>query len=202
MSDVRPFLSTIPSTSAPRSLGSALTAVPTAPATSPWSPRGAEPAPVAAPAIDTKAIEDAARDKGREEGLAEVAELRARLASAIAAFTSARDALKEPAIDKIAAAAAAVVSAWTETATPAELYAPIVRAWLAKSAGPATAHVTPAHVDELKELAGDAPLTIVADPSMRAGDLRLSSSTLELCHQWDHKLADLREAIAAALEKA
>lgn len=200
MSDVRPFLSTIPATREPRSLGSALTAVPTAPATSPWSPRGTETAPVA-PAIDTKAIEDAARDKGREQGLAETAELRARLGAAIAAFTSARDALKAPATDKIAAAAAAVVSAWTQTAPPAELYAPIVRAWLARSTGPATAHVTPAHVDELKQLAGDAPLEIVADPAMPAGDLRLSSSTLELGHQWDLRLADLREAIVAALEK-
>ena len=198
MSDVRPFLSTIPATSAPRSLGSALTAVPTAPVTSPWSPRGADPAA----AIDTKAIEDAARERGREQGLAETAELRARLGRAIATFTSARDALHEPVVDKIAAAAAAVVSAWTETATPAELYAPIVKSWLAKHTGVATAHVCPAHVDEIRALVGDTPIKIVADPALRAGDLRLSSATLELSHQWDTRLGELREAIAAALESA
>ncbi len=203
MSNVRPFLSTIPS-AAPtaRPFVSSLAQIPTTPAPSPWSPQPqAAPAPQA-PVIDTAAIEAEARERGREEGLAETAQLREQLASAIAAFTQARAALVTPTAMKIASAAAAVVAAWTDTAPPSELYAPIVHAWIAKHEAPATAHVAPAHVESLKALIANAPITVVADMTMRPGDIRFSSSTMELSHSWDAQLPDLRDAIAAALESS
>lgn len=196
---VRPFLSTIAAgSSAPRSLGSALATIPTAPSTSPWSPQSQ----VAAPVIDTAAIEADARERGRQEGLAETAQLREQLAKAIAAFTTARASLVTPSAMKIAAAAAAVVGAWTETAAPSELYAPIVHAWIAKHDAPATAHVAPSHVEAINELLQGAPITVIADASMRAGDIRFSSPTMELAHSWDQRLPDLRDAIANALEQS
>jgi len=195
MSDIRPFLTSI-APAAPRSFGAALQTVPTTTVTSPWTPRGPEPAPV----LDTTAAEEAGRARGREQGLAETAALRARLASAIAAFEDARAALIEPATDKIATAAATIVGAWVEAASPRELYLPIVRAWLAKHAGPAIAQVAPAHVAAVKELVADAPIQVEADVSLATGDIRLSSATLELAFDWSARLDELRELVAAALE--
>lgn len=204
MSDVRPFLSTIAQghtpPAAPRSFGSTLATIPTPPSTSPWSPQSQAPAPM--PVVDTAAIEAEARERGREQGLAELAELREQLQEVIAAFTSARAALVTPSAMKIASAAAAVVGAWTETAAPSELYAPLVHAWIAKHDAPATAHVAPSQVEAIKELIQSAPISVIADASMRAGDIRFSSSTMELSHSWDQRLPDLRDAIANALEQA
>lgn len=196
MSDVRPFLSTIASAPAPRAFGSAIATVPAKTGTSPWSPQSQD----AAQAIDTQAIEDEARERGRQEGLAETKRLREQLEKAVAAFTAARANLVTPSAMKIAAAAAAVVGAWTETAAPSELYAPIVHAWIAKHDAPATVHVAPSHVETIKELIQGAPITVIADASMRAGELRFSSPTMELAHSWDDRLPDLRDAIANALE--
>jgi flagellar biosynthesis/type III secretory pathway protein FliH len=200
MSEVRPFLATLPAADDVRPLASTLHRIATPPATSPWSPREPEPPP--APAIDTAAIEAAAREQGRQQGLAETAELRARLAAAIDAFTHARQAVREPTADKIAAAAAAVVAAWTGKAPPRDLYAPIVRAWLDRHAGAASARVAPAHVAELAELVGDAPIAIAGDPALRPGELQLVAPALEMSFSWDRELAGLRDAIAAALEEA
>lgn len=201
MSAVRPFLSTIQSApSAARSFGSTLETIATPPAMSPWSPQTQTVAP--APVIDTAAIEAEARERGREEGFAETAKLREQLAAAIAAFSSARANLVTPSALKIASAAAAVVGAWTDTTAPSELYAPIVHAWIAKHDAPATAHVAPAHVDALKELIQNAPITVLADASLGAGEIRFSSSTMELAHSWDDHLPDLRDAIANALEQS
>lgn len=198
MSTVRPFLSTIAAASAPRTFGSALATIPTPPATSPWSPQSTPSMPV----VDTQAIEAEARERGRQEGLAETAQLREQLAKAIAAFASARAALVTPSAMKIAAAAAAVVGAWTETTAPSELYAPIVHAWIAKHDAPATAHVAPSHVETIQELIQGAPITVIADAAVRPGEIRFSSPTMELTHNWDQCLPDLRDAIAAALESS
>ncbi len=200
MTTVRPFLATLPTTDEVRPLGSALHGVPTPPATSPWSPRDTQPSP--APAIDTRAIEDAARERGREQGLAETAELRARLTAAIDAFTSARDSLRAPTAERIAAAAAAIVSAWTGTASPQQLYAPIVRAWLDKHAGAATVRVAPVHVAAVQELVGEAAITVAGDPALQPGAIELAAPTLELSFSWDRELDTLRTAIAVALEEA
>jgi flagellar biosynthesis/type III secretory pathway protein FliH len=200
VSDIRPFLSTIAgaSSAAPRSYGSSLVTIPTAPSTSPWSPQ-VQNTP-AAPVIDTAEIEAEARERGRQEGLAETAQLREQLAKVIAAFTTARASLVTPSAMKIAAAAAAVVGAWTETTAPSELYAPIVHAWIAKHDAPATANVSPAHVDAIKELIQGAPITVIADASLSPGEIRFSSPTMELSHSWEQHMPDLRDAIAAALE--
>ena len=194
-SGVRPFLTSI-ATAAPRALGAALHAVSSPAPTSPWTPRGPEPAPT----LDTASIEEAAREHGRQQGLAETAELRTRLAHAIAAFEAARAALIEPAADRIAAAAATIVGAWTQTASPREIYLPIVRAWTAKHAGPATAQVAPAHVAALKDILADTTIAVEPDASLAPGDLRLSSTTLELAFDWSARLDELRDAITAALE--
>ena len=106
------------------------------------------------PEIDTSAIEEAARAKGEADGLAQTEALRAQLKSAIAAFTSARDALKAPTCDAIAAAATAVIGAWTQTATDKELFTPVVTAWLEGTSGPATATVAPDAVAAMQELVG------------------------------------------------
>jgi flagellar biosynthesis/type III secretory pathway protein FliH len=205
MSNVRPFLATIASVEpTTRPFAGTLAKIATAPSTSPWLPQSqAQSTPAApAPVVDTAAIEAEARERGREEGLAETAQLRAELEKAIAAFTSARTALVTPTAMKIANAAAAVVGAWTETAPPAELYAPIVHAWIAKHEAPATVNVAPAHVDAMKQVIGGAPITVVADMTMRPGDIRFSSPTMELAHSWDQRMPDLRDAIASALESS
>lgn len=212
MSDeIRPFLSTIQRVSpSPRSFGSALTQVPSAPLHAPWLPQGTQPgvaqAQIEEHTVDTSVIEAAAREAGHAQGMAETSELRAHLATAITAFTAARDAVQAPVADQIAAAAAAVIAAWTQRASPKDLYAPVIAAWFVKSTGPATAYVTPAHVDAITQLLAEAnavgAVEVHADPSMHPGDLRLSSSTLELAHTWEAKLLELRDAISAALEAA
>ncbi|HEY4055508.1 MAG TPA: hypothetical protein VGM39_02830 [Kofleriaceae bacterium] len=203
MSDIRPFLGFgAPAAVEARSLNTALKPIPTAPVMSPWLPQGTQPglpAPAPQPEIDTAAIEAAAREQGHAEGLAQTEELRAHLKSAIAAFTSARDALKAPAADAIAAAAVAVIGAWTQSASDKDLFAPVVTAWLAGTSGPATATVAPAGVAAMQELVGE-DINVIGDAAMKKGDVRLSSATRELSHQWDVKFPELREAIATALE--
>jgi hypothetical protein len=197
MSDIRPFLSTIPGAKTPKALGTALASVPTEPVTS-WLPRTNEPG---TPEIDTSSIEAEARERGYADGMAETAELRAQLSAAITAFSSARTTLVAPSADKVALAAAAVVSAWTQTATDKDLYAPIIASWIEHTSGPATVCVPPASVAMVTELLGDAEIKVTTDASMRKGDIRLSSSTRELAHSWDAKIIDLREALASALER-
>ncbi|HEY4175537.1 MAG TPA: hypothetical protein VGM90_01835 [Kofleriaceae bacterium] len=205
MSDIRPFLGFgVPAAVDARSLSSALKPITMPPVMSPWLPQGTQPglpAASAPPEIDTTAIEAAARERGHADGLAQTEELRAQLKVAIAAFTSARDALKAPTCDAIAAAATAVISAWTQTASDKDLLAPVVTAWLEGTSGPATATVAPGAVVALQEMVG-AEIKVVGDAAMKKGDVRLSSATRELSHTWDQKLPALREAIASALESA
>lgn len=203
MTTIQPFLATLPAADSVQPLASTLRDFGVPPTTSPWLSRETPaPQPPPPPPLDTSAIEEAARQRGREAGLAETAELRARLSAAIAAFSNARDALREPTAAKIAAAATAMFSAWSEHAPPRELYAPIVRAWVDKHAGPATVRVAPAHVGEVQELLGNEGVTVVGDPALRPGDIELSAATLELSFHWERELASLRDAIAAALEEA
>ncbi|CAN5919212.1 hypothetical protein BH11MYX2_BH11MYX2_13390 [soil metagenome] len=209
MSDIRPFLGFgAPAAVEARSLNTTLKAISMAPVMSPWLPQGTQtglPAAPAQPEIDTTAIEAAAREQGHAEGMAQTEALRAQLTNAIAAFTSARDALKAPAADAIAAAATAVIGAWTQTASHKDLFAPVVTAWLEGTSGPATATVAPDAVAALQALVAELnnqDIKIVADPAMKNCDVRLSSATRELSHAWDQKLPELREAIAVALESA
>lgn len=198
MSDIRPFLSTIPAAKTPKALGTALASVRTEPVTS-WLPQSTAPQ---GPDVDTTGIEAEARERGYADGMAETAELRAQLTAAITAFSSARASLVQPSADKVALAAAAVVSAWTQTTTDKELYAPIVASWIDSVAGPVTVCVPPASVAVVKELFGDADVKVTTDAAMKKGDIRLSSATRELAHSWDAKMIELREAIVAALESA
>lgn len=198
MSDVRPFLAAIASASEPRPLGTALGRIATPPATSPWSPGTSAP-PAPAPALDTRAIEDEARERGRQQGLAETAELRAQLALAIEALTAARTQAREATAARIAEVATAVIAAWTGAAAPAELYGPIVRAWLARCTAPATARVHPTHVAAVQALVGEAPLAIVGDAALGAGEIRIAAEALELTFDWSRELATLRPLLAAAL---
>jgi hypothetical protein len=93
-----------------------------------------------------------------------------------------------------------VIEAWLETANRSELFAPIVRGWVARSSGqPATARVHPGDVAALTATIGDAPLTIAPDSALAPGALEIRSPNLELIHDWRARLPELRTAIASAL---
>lgn len=198
---IAPFLSTIPA-STPRPLGAALPAVDSGePAPSPWSPK-AEPAPQPVPVfVDHEAARAEAVARGREDGLRETAELRARLTKLTAALDLARSAVAALSADLIADAATAAVSAWTDGADRRELFAPIVRGWLARATGDATAHVHPSEVEAMQAVVGDAPIRVVADTGIARGNVQVRSAELELSHQWEARLRELREAIATAIEE-
>jgi len=198
MSKVEPFLSRVAAVQA-RPLGSALPAVEGEPAPSPWSPRVD---PVATPMMfDHEAARAEAVARGREDGLRETAELRARLTKLSAALDLARSAIAALSADLISDAATAVVGAWTETADRSELFAPIVRGWLARATGEATAHVHPSEVEAMRAVVGDAPIRVVGDDGIARGNVQIRSAETELSHQWEPRLRELREAIATAVEE-
>jgi flagellar biosynthesis/type III secretory pathway protein FliH len=202
--DIRPFLPVAASPT--RSLGTALPAIATPEVMSPWSPRPvvAPDAPPPAPSPDDiAAIHDEARRRGHAEGLAQTAQLRARLAALLDELAAARAAIAAPAGELVAELAACVVETWTEGADRGALFAPVVRGWLAQApAQPATARVHPADAAALAAAIGDAPLAIVADPQLAPGALAIRSATLELAHDWRSRSDELRAAIAAALATA
>jgi flagellar biosynthesis/type III secretory pathway protein FliH len=197
--DVRPFL---PFAAQPtRALGDALPAIATPEVTSPWLPRPAIllPAVPDAPAIDLEAITAEARERGRAEGREETAALRAQLGEVIEALVAVRAAIVAPAADTIAEVCGAVIEAWLDATDRQTLFAPVVRAWLAASAEPATVRANPADVGALVALIGDAPLAIVGDPGLAAGAIAIRSAALEVSHDWRARLPELRTAIEAAL---
>jgi flagellar biosynthesis/type III secretory pathway protein FliH len=201
VSDIKPFLATLAAAVQPRPLSAALQIQAVPAATSPWTPRAeaATSAPVAAP-IDVDAIRAEAIAAGREEGLRESAQLRGMLRILVDALQAARDGLASPAADLIADAATAVVAAWTERGDRRELFAPIVRNWIARCAGEATAHVHPSDVDAMRDAIGAAPIAIVGDDTIPRGGVKIRGAALELAHAWEPRLRELREAIATALE--
>lgn len=198
MSDIRAFLPHVTSDTTARPLGATLRTIATAPATSPWSPKSAHE-PATMPVVDTAAIEAEARERGRAQGLAETAELRARLTAAIDAFMTARESLRAPAADSIATAACAVVAGWARSANPRELYEPLVRTWLEKQAGAAVAEVHPADADSLRALFGES-VTVNANASLARGDIRITAQTLELAFSWERSLGELSTLIAGAMK--
>lgn len=202
--DIRPFLPVAPSPT--RTLGAALPAIETPEVTSPWLPRPVAAAPPPAPAtspVDLAALHDEARERGRAEGLAETAELRARLAALLDELAAARAAIAAPAGELIAELAACVVETWTESADRGALFAPVVRGWLAQApAQPATVRVHPTEAAALAAALGDAPLAIVPDAQLAPGALEIRSATLELAHDWRRRTGELRAALAAALAGA
>jgi len=194
---LRPFLASVAQPT--RALAAVLPAIAMPEAISPWSPRSTEAPAEPTPALDLEALADAARARGRAEGLEDTAALRAQLAEVIDALTAARAQLIAPAADTIAEVCGAVIEAWTEAEGRAALLAPIVRSWLAASDQPATARVHPDDVAALAALIGGAPLAIVADPTLAPGALAIRGAALEVSHDWRARLPELRTAVAAAL---
>jgi len=195
---VTPFLTTIASPS--RALGAVLPRIATPEVTSPWTPRAQ--AEVAAPPSEDElaAIYEAARERGRTDGLAETAALRHRLTAALAELAAAHAAIAAPAAELIAEIASCVVEAWTESTDRTAMFAPLVRGWALQSAGqPATARVHPDDVAAVTAAVADAPITIVADPAIARGALEIRGAALELRHDWTTRLPDLRTAIESAL---
>jgi hypothetical protein len=198
VSDIRPFLSTLVSATPVRSFTSALPVSVVAVGTSPWSPRP-EAAP-AQPQIDVAAIRAEAMQQGRDEGVRETAALRAKLEQMIGALAGAQAEATEMRATLISDAAAAVIDAWLGTAGAADKFLPVVRAWQARTADPATAHVHPSEAEMLRAAIGDATMTVVADATIPVGTLQLRGAAHELTHSWDRRLVELREAITLALE--
>ena len=195
MSDIRPFLAFAPRPA--RAFAEALTTVDVPVQPSPWSPKQDAPAAPSAPPIDVAAVRAEAAAKGREDGLAETAALRARLKGLVDQLTAHHAQRTDKVAELVADAACAVVSAWSGTDRRGQL-APILRAWADKGLGAATARVNPADV----ELLADSGLTIEADASIKPGELVIRNAQAELVHRWDDRLRELRETIVAALEKA
>jgi flagellar biosynthesis/type III secretory pathway protein FliH len=204
--DVRPFLPTRSGGAAPRPLGDVLPGIAIPPAISPWSPRAvAEPAqaPVGPSAAELSQIYEQARETGRAEGLAETAALRELLSGLVDALSAARAELAAPAAEVIAELTSCVIETWTERAERAELFAPIVRGWVARAPDqPATARVHPEDVAALTAAIGPARLAIVGDPAVAPGAIEIRSPGLELSHDWRSRLPDLRMAIESALTGA
>lgn len=196
MKDVLPFLSTLPGAAPVASFVSALPVAHPPGGPSPWSPTP----PAAAPAVDTAALRAEACARGREEGLRETQALRDRLQRAIAELEAATAEVRTVRAEQIAEAATTVIDAWSGSAGGAARLVPVVRAWQERMTEPATLTVHPAHADALREAIGDAPLTVVADPTLPQDALRIRSATRELDHHWDQRLAELRAAIVHAME--
>lgn len=205
----RPFLAIATTPTMPtRALGAALPALETPPVTSPWLPRPAQAAaaPAAAPApagpspAEIAKVMDDARATGRAEGLAETEALRKTLAAFATDLAQARAAIAPPAADAIAAIAICVIDAWLGATPRAEQLAPLVRGYLARSTDqPATARIHPDDAEALADAIGEAPLEITTDPALAPGALEIRGATLELVHDWQARLAELRTAITAAL---
>jgi flagellar biosynthesis/type III secretory pathway protein FliH len=193
VSDIRPFLSVV--ASSVKSLGAVLPAATQPDAITPWTPK-AQATP-----IDVEAERAAAREAARAEGDRETAALRGKLTALVGALETARRELAQPEIPElIADASLSVVRTWLG-ATPHEaLFAPIVRAWLAKATEPATAHVHPDDVEALRAAIGEGAINVVGDPALAPGDIRIRGGALELAQRWDSRLAELRTAIIEAYE--
>lgn len=190
MSDIKPFLGfSAPRTT--RAFADALDAVDTAIKPSPWSVK----APVA-PTFDTDAIFADARARGREEGLAETAELRARLKSLVDQLTNAQAKTGPKIADLVADAACTVIEAWSQTAKK-EIFTTVIEAWTQSALGAATARVNP--IDAA--LIGDA-MPVETDDAINPGDIFIRGGSAELAQRWQDRLGELRETIIAAVEEA
>ena len=190
-----PFLASLQPPLGARAYAATLPVQPVPPATSPWTPQALP----TAPAVDVDALRADAIARGRAEGLAETARLRAQLAHLIAAVADGAAKSATVATAHIAEAATTVIAAWVGRSPSLE---PIIAAWIARGAESSTARANPADVEALRAAIGDAPVTIVPDPAIAPGDIHLRASALELEHRWADRLAELRTAIHAAIEGA
>ena len=195
---IKPFLAFVPQPTRP--LGAALAALETAPVTSPWTPRQEVELAPAPSAAELTALRDQARDAGRAEGLAETAQLRARLTQLVDQLNAARAALVPPAAETIAEIATCVIETWLGATDRTAMFAPLIRGYLAQAGDqPATVRVHPNDAAALAAAIGDAPLAIAGDAAIKPGALEIRGATLELVHDWNARIAELRTAIAAAL---
>jgi flagellar biosynthesis/type III secretory pathway protein FliH len=188
---VKPFLSFSPR---PQSgFADALSNVDVPVHPSPWSPKsnGATVAAPAAAPIDVNAVIAAATERGREEGLAETADLRARLASLVEKLAAAEATTPVKLAELAADAACAVVGAWSQT-NRKDVFETVLRAW---AIGTPTARVNPADAELITGI------PVKPDASIKPGDIVLAGTSAELVHRWDDRLAELRETIVAALEE-
>ncbi len=170
-------------------------------APSPWSPR----APEVQPVVDVATIRREAAEAGRAEGLRETGELRARLAALVEAMTAARAVTVTEVAELAAGAAGAVVEAWLGTTDHAVLFAPLVHDWCAApsgSVGGTTATVHPSDADAMRVAIGDAAITVVTDPTVISGDVRVRGGEHELVVGWRTRISELRDAVACAIVAA
>lgn len=201
MSEILPFLATLTPTGT-RPFTSALPKVDVPSGPSPWAPPPAPPAVEEPdePPIDLAALRDEAIEQGRAEGLRETAALRAKLDRLVTALATAEKETSALRANLIAEAAATVVDAWLGATGSIEKFLPVLRAWEARSADPAKAHVHPTEVEEIRAALGESTIEVVADPAVSAGSVQLRGAAHELTHDWSRRLGELREAIVHALE--
>jgi flagellar biosynthesis/type III secretory pathway protein FliH len=203
VTDVLPLFATL--SSGTRAFGDALPATATLPAASPWSPKVEASAPVDEAAhraaIDTAKRE--AAEQGRAEGLRETESLRGKLRQLVGELERSREARVDRYAEAIADAAVTAIEAWIGTYDRAALFQPIVRAWIA-AAGDATAavaRVNPADATAMKLAIGDVAIRIEPDAKIVAGNVELRGEALDTTHIWRDRLAELRDAIATAIEQ-
>ena len=194
MSEIKPFLSFAARPS--RAFADAIDSVDVPVQPSPWSPKTNGVAPTsAAPSVDVDTLRADAIARGREEGLAETAALRARLGSLVEKLAAAHAAKTDKMAELVADAACSVVGAWSQV-DRAAMFTAIIRAWTETSLGAASARVNP--IDA--ELVGD-KLPLVTDPAVKPGDIVIRNASAELTHVWEDRLRELRETIVASLEE-
>jgi flagellar biosynthesis/type III secretory pathway protein FliH len=188
---VKPFLSF--AARPQRAFADALSSVDVPVQPSPWSPKSNSPTVTALPTapIDVDTVIAAAIARGREEGLAETAALRAQLTSLVEKLVAAEATGPAKLAELAADAACAVVGAWSQT-NRKDVFDTVLRAW---TRGTPTARVNPADAELITGI------EVKPDPSIKPGDIVLEGTTAELVHHWDDRLAELRETIVAALEE-
>jgi flagellar biosynthesis/type III secretory pathway protein FliH len=203
MSDVVPLFATL--TTGLRPFADVLPMQPTAPGSSPWSPKLELVAP-----NDDK-LREAALDKarcdaveqGRADGLRETEELRAKLRAVIRELEQNRAARIETFAEAIADAAVTAIEAWVGTSDRRAQFQPLVQGWLAAAGDKAAAaRVNPADVAAMQAAIGGAAIRVDADPSVAPGDVKIRGEALDTTHLWRDRLRELRDTIATAIEQA
>ena len=196
MKDLRPLLATFASPA--RTFAQSLPATASRADLSPWSPRAEH----AVQSVDAVEIAQAARERGLADGLTQTAALRERLSSVLMALESAHERVVELASAQIADATVSALGAWVEREDRAALFAPLIKRWLARCAGEQATcvRVHPGDVDALRIALDGAPLEIVPDPAISAGDLTIRGGAFEVAHRWTERLQELRELVIAALD--
>jgi flagellar biosynthesis/type III secretory pathway protein FliH len=204
VTDVLPLFATL--SSGTRAFGDALPATATIAASSPWSPKveaAAAPVDEAAHRAAIEKIKRDAAEQGRAEGLREMESLRGKLRQLVGELERSREARVDRYAEAIADAAVTAIEAWIGKYDRAALFQPIVRAWIA-AAGDATAavaRVNPADATAMKLAIGEVPIRIEPDAKIAAGNVELRGEALDTTHIWRDRLAELRDAIATAIEQ-